>query len=266
MINPPKPIKIVIIAFLLLLNPIVFFAQISGSSSAKTIMSGKSRASKAKLSAKLTLDGYYQTGNTDKTNISGALFISALDSIKEFSTNAKYMYGENSKKVNQKEYNAGLQYDFHPFAVVSPFVRTEFYKNEFKKIKGRFAGLAGVKYRYFVKPEVLDFSISAALLFDFERYEIDVDLPDKERLRMSVRPKFKHNLTPTIVLISEVFYKPNLLDFNDYILCGNVNLNIRVFKQGIFRLSYEHEYNNKPITDAVRKTDALLLVGFGIEF
>ena len=264
--KPSKRFSSIIFMFLLSVFFMPLFAQISGSSSAKTLTKGNSRASKSKLSARMTLDGYYQTGNTEKTNISGAVFMSAVDSLKEFSANAKYLYGANNKTVNQKEYIAGLQYDYHPFSVISPFVRAEYYKNEFRKINGRYSGLVGVKYRYFVKPEILDYSVSAALLYDVERYEPDVDLPDKERLRLSVRPKFKHNLTSTIYLTAEAFYKPNLLDFSDYILCGNINLNIRVFKRGLLRLSYEHEYNNKPVNELVQKTDALLLAGLGVEF
>jgi len=258
--------RIIGVTLLSVCTSVALFAQISGASSAKTITKGGSRASKVRLSARLTLDGYYQTGNTEKTNISAATLLSAVDSVREFSANARYMYGENAKMVNQKEYNAGLQFDYHPFAVISPFVRAEFYKNEFKKIRGRFNGLVGVKYRYFVNPEILDYSVSAALLFDFERYEKDITLPHRERFRLSVRPKFKHDLTENIYLTAEVFYKPNLLNFRDYMLCGNINLNIRAFRQGLFRLSYEHEYNNKPVTDRVKKTDALLLAGIGANF
>ena len=258
--------KIIYATLLSACSIVTVFAQISGSSSAKTLTKGSSRASKVKLSARLALDGYYQTGNTEKSNISTTVLLSAVDSIKEFSANARYMYGENDKTANQKEYKAGLQFDYHPFAIFSPFARAEYYKNEFKKIKGRFDGLIGVKYRFFVKPEILDYSVSAALLFDLEGYEKDVNLPRRERLRLSVRPKFKHNLTSDIYLTAEMFYKPNLLNFSDYILCGNINLNIRAFKQGLIRLSYEHEYNNRPITNYVRKTDALLLAGIGVNF
>ena len=212
----------------------------------------------------MSVDGYYQTGNTEKVNASVAVFMAAIDSIKELSVNGKYLYGKNNKTVNQKEYNAGVQYDYHPFSIFSPFMRLEFYKNEFKKINARYAGLAGFKYRYYVKPDVSDYSISAALLYDVERYESDVDLPDKERLRISIRPRFKQYLTENVYLIAEAYYKPNLLHWDDYMLCGNVNLNVRVFKQGLLKVSYEHEYNNMPATDKVRKTDALLLAGFEI--
>jgi len=242
------------------LSSVTLFAQKSGSSSAEN-----ERVSKAKLSSQITLDGYYQTGNTEKTNISGTVFVSAIDSIKEFSANGKFLYGENNRAINQREYIAGIQYDYHPHADFSPFVRFEFYSNAFKKITGRYAGLAGAKYRYYVKPDISDFSISAAVLFDLEHYTADANLPNKERWRISVRPKFKQNLTETVYLVAEVYYKPNLADFNDYIVYGIFNLNFRIFKQGLLRLSYEHEYNNRPATNRVQKTDALLLAGFGIE-
>ena len=239
---------------------VTLFAQISGASSSKN-----NRALKAKLSAQITLDGYYQTGNTEKTNISGTVFLSAIDSIKEFSANGRFLYGENNRMVNQREYIAGIQYDYHPHADFSPFVRFEFYSNEFKKVTGRYAGLAGAKYRYYVKPNISDFSISAAFLFDIEHFTTDANLPNKERWRISVRPKFKQNLTEAVYLVAEIFYKPNLADFNDYIVYGIFNLNFRIFKQGFLRLSYEHEYNNRPATNMVKKADALLLAGIGIE-
>jgi len=258
--------KITIFTFLLLFLSIPLSAQISGSSSAKNIMVKSHRVSKAKLSARMTLDGYYQTGNTERTNVSGSLFVSAIDSIKEFSVNGRYLYGAFNKTVNQREYTAGIQYDYHPFSVLSPFVRGEFYKNEFRKINARYAGLVGLKVRYFVKPNVSDYSISAALLYDVDHFVPDVSLPNKERFRASVRPKWKQSLAGNVFLIAEAYYKPNLLNFSDYILCGNLNLNVRVLKRGLLRISYEHEYNSMPATNMVKKTDALLLAGIGMEF
>ena len=257
---------IIIFSFIVFFSSIPLFAQISGSTSAKNIMTNSNRASKAKLTARMTIDGYHQSGNIERTNASGTVLVSAIDSIKEFSFNSKYIYGEYNKTVNHKEYLAGIQYDHHPFSTISPFVRFEFYKNEFRKINARYANLIGFKYRYFFKPEKIDYSISTAFLYDVERYERDVELPNKERFRVSVRPKFKHHFSENIYLIAELYYKPNLLSFDDYIVCGNLNFNVRIFKRSLLRLSYEHEYNNKPATNMVKKTDALLLAGLGIEF
>jgi hypothetical protein len=247
-------------------SSITLFAQISGAASAKNIMTSNSRTSKATLSARITLEGNYQTGNTDKANVSGTVLLAAIDSIKEFSANGRFLYGQNNKTVNQREYVAGIQYDYQPFAKISPFARFEYYRNEFRKINARYSGLIGAKYRYLVKSGIIDYSISAALLYDFDNYTTDVELPDKERLRLSVRPKFKHNLTENLNLTAEIYYKPNLANFDDYIICGNFNLNFRIFKQGLLRLSYEYEYTNYPATDKVMKTDARLLAGIGIDF
>lgn len=218
---------------------------------------------KAKLSAEIALDGMVQTGNIDKTNVSGAINLSATDAIKEFSANGKISYGQNNKVTYQREYIAGIQCDYHPFAKISPFLRIEYYRNEFKKISGRYSGLSGVKYRYFVKEKILDYSISAALMYDLDHYISDINLKNKERFRLSIRPKFKHQLTESLYLVAEVFYKPNVVDFCDFIVHTKINLNFMVFKQGFLRMSYEHEYNTFPATDKVKKRDALLLVGVG---
>ena len=150
--------KRIIFTVIVSYSSIILFAQISGSSSAKNIMTKSSRTSKATLSARITLEGNYQTGNTEKTNLSGSVSMAAIDSIKEFSANSRFLYGENNKTVNQREYLAGVQYDYHPFAVFSPFARFEYYRNEFKKINARYSGLIGVKYRYLIKPGISDYS------------------------------------------------------------------------------------------------------------
>ena len=250
--------------FLLSFLSLPLFAQVSGAVTAKNIMVKHNRISKAKLSAQITLDGNYQTGNTEKANVSTTVFVSAVDSAKEFAVNGRFMYGENNKKINQREYVAGLQYDYHPYSVVTPFVRFEFYQNPFRQIKGRYSGLAGAKYRFWVKPQMLDYSISAAFLYDFDHFVHDANLPDKERYRISIRPKFKQYMTERVYLITEVFYKPNLAHFCDYIVCGNININFRFLKQGLLRISYEYQFENRPPTHKVKKTDALLLAGLGI--
>jgi putative salt-induced outer membrane protein YdiY len=260
--------KILILIFTCLLSfsSVTLYAQISGSASARNIMVKNSRVSKAKLSVQMTVEGNYQTGNTEKANLSGTGYMAAIDSLKEFSANGRFIYGENNKTVNQREFLAGVQYDYHPLSSVSPFVRVEFYRNQFKMIDGRYCGFVGAKYRYFVRPDKFDYSISAAVLYDLEHYAVDADLPGKERIRLSVRPKFKHVFTENIHVNAELFYKPNVVNFSDYMIYGICNLNIRIIRHTIVRVSYEHEYNSIPATNKVKNTDSLLLAGLGIEF
>ena len=243
------------------------FAQISNASIPKDISEQISaRSSKSKISSNVTFGANLQTGNTEKSGIFATASFASEDSIKEFSANLRYAFGANNGVVNQREYLAGGQCDYHPLARLSPFVRFEFYNNHFRKIAQRYSGLAGLKYRYFVYKNSSDYSISAALLFNFEKYTSDTELPDTEKMRLSIRPKFKQALMENIHLVAEIYYKPNLADFADYMIYSITTLNFRVNRYIFLRGSYEYEYNSRPATAVVKKTDTLLLGSFGVEF
>lgn len=231
-----------------------------------------SGSAKKKLSftTNLSLGGNYQTGNTDKSGLSFAAQLSARDSIKEFSLNGKYNYGKDRGVKNLQDYLAGIQYDYHPYAVFSPFLRFELYSNEFQKISQRYSGLAGGKYRFYFNQQngniISEYSISAAVLIDYEKYISTADLADKDKYRLSVRPKFSQQVMQNILLNFELFYQPNLSDFEDYLINGKASLNFQVNKYVFLKSSYEYKYNSRPATKDVKKQDTLLLVSLGVEF
>ncbi len=242
-------------------------AQISGSSSPKDI-SGKrvQRKDKAEIMTKISVGGNYQTGNTEKSGIIGTASIASVDSVKELSANGGFAYGENKSCVNQREYKLGGQYDYHPLSAFSPFLRFEFYSNEFRKINYRCSGLTGAKFRIYRKEDHCDYSLSAALLYDLENYTEDANQPNKERLRVSIRPKIRQKIMENIFLSAEMYYKPNLAEFSDYMIYSIFNLNFKVNRYIFLKASYEYEYNNRPVTASVKKTDTLLLGSLGAEF
>ncbi len=253
--------------FILVLISSTLNAQISGSSSPKDISAKRNqRMAKSKIITRVTFGGNYQTGNTEKAGVMGTASIASIDSIKELSANFGYAYGENKDILNQREYKAGVQADYHPLSVFSPFIRFEFYSNEFRQINYRYSGLIGAKYRFFIKDDFADYSISTALLYDLENYTEKANKPNKERLRMSIRPKFKQRLMENIYLLAEIYYKPNMAEFDDYLIYAIFNLNFRVNKYVFLKASYEYEYNSMPITSSVKKTDTLLLGSLGVEF
>ena len=242
-------------------------AQISNTSMPKDISQrASSRVHKSKISSNVTIGVNSQTGNTDKSGVVATASFASVDSIKEFSANLRYAFGANNGVVNQREYLVGGQCDYHPLSRISPFVRFEFYNNGFRKISQRYSGLLGLKYRYFVYKQTSDYSISAALLYNFEKYTSDTDLSNTEKLRISIRPKFKQILMENIHLLAEVYYKPNLADFADYMIYSVTVLNFKVNRHVFLRASYEYEYNSHPATAKVKKTDTLLLGSFGLEF
>ena len=236
----------------------------------QTISLESNRTARAKISTNISLGGSFLTGNIEKGAISGNVHVAAVDSVKEFSFDAKYIYGENNNQVNQREYLTGLQYDYHPLSKVSPFIRMELYSNEFKDIERLYSGLLGVKYRYFVYKKdgetISDYSISGAFSYGFEKYTPNAESSNQEKIRLSVRPKFKQKLMKNITLHLEVYYKPNVNHWNDYIIHSISNINFLINRNVFVKGSYEYVYDSKPITSTIKKTDTMFLTSVGIEF
>ena len=225
---------------------------------------------KLNFTTKITLGGNYQTGNTEKSGLSLSALVSAKDSIKEFSLNGRYNYGKDRNVKNVQDYLVGVQYDYHPFATFSPFLRFELYSNEFQKIKQRYSGLLGGKYRIYSSYEenklTSEYSVSAAVLIDYEKYIKEADLSDKEKYRLSLRPKMRQEIMKNILLNLELFYQPAISDFHNYLIDGKVSLDFRVNQYIFLKSSYEYKYNSKPATSDVKKQDTLFLMSLGVEF
>jgi len=249
------------------------FAQVNSDNAKKqknSISLDIKRAKQSQLSVETTIGANWQTGNTEITRISSTANAAVIDSIKEFSCDLKYIYGENKQKKNQNEFLTGVQFDYRPLDRFSPFIRTEFYSNEFKKILLQFSSLAGAKYKYFIKRKnnetICDYSISGAFVSEYEKYTKDTGMKPKERFCLSVRPKFKQQLFKNAILIFQCYYKPNITEFSDYIILAITQLNFKVNKYMFVRCSYEWEYTNEPATNAVIKNDKLLLFNLGANF
>lgn len=246
--------------------PFITFAQTANTISAKNISKEMHRVAKARISTKSTIGGNYQSGNTEKASLSGTANISAIDSIKEFSFDARYVYGENKNRTNQKEYLVGVQFDYLPLSLFSPFARAEVYGNEFKKINHRYSLLFGAKYRYFVYNKICDYSISVAFLYDYENYTKETQLPNKEKIRISIRPKFKQRIMDNIFITDEIYFKPNIINHKDFIIHNIMHVNFNVNQHVYLRCSYEYEYDSKPATLSVKKRNTIFSFSLGISF
>ena len=245
------------------------FSGLAQSTDSRVSMESK-RAAKTKIATKISLGGNFFSGNIEKGTFIGNLNLSAVDSIKEFSFDAKYIYGENNNKLNQREFLTGLQYDYHPLSVFSPFMRVELYSNEFRNIKYRYSGLAGAKYRYYVHKHdgetTSDYSISGAITYVFEKYTPDAESSDQHKLRLSLRPKIKQKLAKNIYLQSELYFIPKVVCWEDYILYWRSNVNFLINSNIFIKCSYEFEHESKPISADIKKTDTILSISLGISF
>jgi len=247
-----------------------FIKTVSSQTTPKPIQMESERMAKVKTTTIVNVGGNYQTGNTENGSFALSSALSAMDSIKEFSLNAKYHYSENARKMNKDEFSGGLQFDYHPLSRFSPFVRAEFYSNRFRQIDSRFSGLLGAKYCYFkyLKDNVVisEYTISGAFVYENDNYSKEALLPDKSRLRLSLRPKFKQSIMKNIFLGAECYYKPNIVEFGDFIIDSMFQINFVVNGYISLKCSYQYEYDSKPATTAVKKTDTNLRASLEIRF
>ena len=221
------------------------------------------------MTTNLSFGGNFWTGNTSKSTVTGSMRMAIVDSLKEFSFDATYLYGESNHVVDQRKYLVGLQYDRFPLAVVSPFVRTELYSNENESITYRYSGFAGVKYRFFIHKKdgmtLSDYSISGACVYSYEKYTEGTLIPHQKKIRLSMRPRFKQQLAKNIFAHTTLFYKPNVEHWNDYIIQSISYVNFSVNRTISIKCTYEYEHKNRPVAITTKKTDTHFLVSLGIE-
>ena len=228
------------------------------------------RASKVKISTNASLGGSFWSGNVDKSVFSGSLRLAAIDSLKEFSFDARYSYGKSNNKLDQREFLTGLQFDHHPLSILSPFLRMELNSNEFKNIKHRYSGYAGAKYRFFVYKKdgetKADYSVSGAMIYVYEDYIPEIEIADQQKVRLSIRPKIKQIIMKNIYFESETYFKPRINCWRDYMIYSISNINFLVNSNIFIKCTYEYDFESKPITSDIKKTDTkfILSLGFSI--
>ena len=246
-----------------------FLQAASSQSSAPKVSMETNRAAKSKIATNISIGGSFWSGNVDKSIFSGSLLLSAVDSVKEFSFDAKYTYGKNNNKLNQREFLTGIQYDYHPLSIISPFLRMDLYNNDFKNIKFRYSGYVGAKYRFFVYKKdgitMSDYSISAALTYVYEDYVPEIEIADQQKVRFSIRPKFKQIIAKNIYLQSEIYFKPKINCWEDYMIYSISNLNFIVNNNIFIKCTYEYDYESKPVTSNIKKTDTMFIVSLGFK-
>lgn len=249
-----KIIKQILILFILLLPLVVHSQEEPEKKKNKTI-----------ISTKISFGFNYVSGNTNKVGANTSINASAKDSLKEFSFNSRYLINRTNKILDQREITTGIQYDYKPFHSISPFARAEIYSNSFQKIKIRGSGFIGLKYTFLKRPKS-EYSISGAALADIEKYTEEIELPVEDKYRISLRLKLKQTIMENIYLLHETYYIPLIKSFSDFRMQSNTSINFKINKVISFSVSYNFDYNSKPIDQEVKKTDNKLYANLTLTF
>ncbi len=222
-----------------------------------------SQEKKALWKTKLGFGTYFYTGNTEKFDLVSDFQVTRKDTIIESNLFLKGSYGEVEQVQNKQEFTGGVKFDYKPLSAFSPFVVFSFYNNKFKDIELRFSSLLGAKYSFYMTYES-DFSISAAIQYDTERfYEAT---PDKEKLRLSIRPRVKQSIGKNMEFAAILFYQPNVQEFDDYMLIFNTSLEAKLLEKLSLKLTYSYDYESMPVLETIKKTDTSFITSLVLNF
>ena len=213
------------------------------------------------------------TGNVNNCNINNYASVVRNDSILAFDFHYKLLYSslinrnniENQWEETNFEINGGIKIDYLQYGKYSPFLACEMLTNKYKGYNLKMSGLAGFKYRIYVKPAFCDYSISAAFVYDWTDFT-DPTVLLNNNYRISIRPKIKQRLTENLTLLNLTFYQPSVLDFDDYIIHCMTKLQTKLTQKLFLDLSFTYEYRSRVPSDNYKHHDILSEVSLRLKF
>lgn len=228
------------------------------------VLSSISMFSQSKWNLNIGFGTALNTGNVNYCNIINDAFVSRNDEIIQLDFHYKLLYSSMINRNNPDhkweetnfEINGGVKLDLFQYDKFSPFLACEMLTNKYKGYDLKMSGLLGVKYRFFTKPSVYDYSISGAFVYDNTDFTDETHLPNIN-YRISIRPKIKQKIVNNLVLIHYTFYQPSVLDWNDFIICSVTKLRNKITNKLFIDLSFTYEYRSLIPSSAYKHEDIL---------
>ena len=218
----------------------------------------------AKWHYNVGLGASLNTGNVNNINVINDGTVERNDSIIAIDAHYKLIYSaiadKNSVDQHWKEtnfeINGGAKLDVFQYGVWSPFLACEMLTNKYKGYDFKVSGLVGVKYRIYTIPDFCDYSISAALVYDWTDFTDETQLPNNN-YRVSLRPKIKQKLGENLTLTHTTFFQPSVLDFGDFIITSVTKLETKITKKFFIDISFTYDYRSRIPAENYRKNDIL---------
>lgn len=213
--------------------------------------------------------GSYFFGNTRQTVASTRAQYERSDSGFTFRVLSRFNYGELTQDlvgttVNKRSWEAGTNYDYHPYADFSPFVKAMMESSLENRIQRRVSAGVGSRYNV-VRTTATDviFSLGAA----GERTEplVPAGAPAVEATtlaRGSTELRLRREFSPTVGFTSETRYQPALTESDDYTITTINSLKVRLARFAALTLTLRDNYDNQAVTRGARvNNDGEFLVG-----
>ncbi len=200
-------------------------------------------------------------GNTDKLGVNGSLDFKKVTPVLKLLISLNQYYNETKgvKNVNKGDLTVKCDYDITLNEQLFIFFIPSY--NEFQDLKLRTQTGTGIKHTFY-KNSTMDYSVSAAVLYETKEY-----LKNKEKGylgRLSVRPKIKINFNKNVFFLV-FFYQPQITNFNDYRILGTATVKFFITEHLFFEVNVKDEYNNI-VPDDIMRNDFTSYSGIKIKF
>ncbi len=198
----------------------------------------------------LSLGGELNSGNVNDLSVKSSGDVKRNDSLISFNANYNVIYKVEDEEETNKGISAGVKLDLYQYNRWSPFIAGEFLTNRYKGYNHKFSVLTGVKLRIFTKPDVCDYSISAAFVFDKVEYTPDENKLGNRNYRISLRPKIRQKIGNVLSIKHHTFYQPSLEDFSDHLINSSTSLECKVSKYFYLTIGFQYEFRSRiPTSD-----------------
>ncbi len=214
----------------------------------------------------LSLGASMNSGNVDNVDLKNGASLTRNDSTVAVDVSYKLVYSREDGAETNKGVKGGAKLDFLQYNRWSPFVATEAFSNRYKGYNYQVSALAGIKYRIYSKGDTCDYSLSLAFVFDRVDYTPEESQLDDRNYRLSFRPKMRQRLSDVLLLKANVFYRPSLEDFSDYVLEANGSLSVQVKKHFFVSFAVEYEYHSEVPAETYEHSDLSSELSFVLKF
>ena len=232
-----------------------------------------SHAQEAGWHVKGQLNGSLFFGATEQRIVTTQGDLSRADSSIEVASSVRFRYGESAdndgvRSVQSRSWFGSASTDFHPFAVISPFIFASVESSLEQRITRRESGGAGLKFTLFRQPKT-SASLSAAVLAQHTRSaDLTLDDRDKTSARGSLRARYQRSTADDRLTFSNTtFYQPILNDFESYLITSTTRASLALSKRLAVSLSFIDEYDSEAIGRGARaNNNGQLLLGISATY
>jgi hypothetical protein len=189
-----------------------------------------------------------------------------LDSVYAFRILSRFNYGETTTDqagtiVSKRSWNAGSNYDWHPFADFSPFLRASIESSLENKIDRRISGGGGSRINLVRTPATdVIFSVGA----NGERTEpLQPTTQTATTLARGITSlRLRREFSPRVSATHETAYQPALTEGGDYTIQSVTALKMKLASFAGVTLTFRDNYDSRAVARGARtNNDGEVLVG-----